>query len=124
MRVFVAVGAVFCLIGVISGALGAHAWKALLSDPHSLDNFNLAKDYMFYHGLGLIALGALAAQRPHKGLAFAGALFIFGSLLFQGSLYAASLSGMKSLTAVAPLGGLALMLGWLSFAAVALRMRK
>ena len=121
MRVLIAVGALFCFIGIVSGAVGAHAFKALLAGSQALSNFNLAKEYMFYHGLGLIAVGILTAQFPRRGFTGIGVLFIIGSVLFQGSLYAYSVTGIKSLTVVTPVGGTLLMLAWLALALVAWR---
>jgi uncharacterized membrane protein YgdD (TMEM256/DUF423 family) len=72
--------------------------------------------YQLYHALALLAVGATAGRLPGGALAIAGWLFVAGTVVFSGSLYVLVLSGQRWLGAVTPLGGLALLAGWLVLA--------
>ena len=121
MKLFLFMGAFFCFLAVLAGALGAHGLKEYLMQSNGLNNFNLATDYMFYHGMGLLCV-ALARER-YAALSFhyAGWLFIAGTLLFQGNLYLKSLTQIRVLGMLTPVGGICLMAGWIVFALQALR---
>ena len=123
MRVFVSVGAFFCFLGVVAGALGAHALTGLLEQSGGTGNYLLATDYMFYHGLGLIAAGVLKDRGCPAPVDFAGWLFIAGSILFQGNLYLIALAEVRTLQSMTPVGGLCLMAGWLALAIAAVRLK-
>jgi uncharacterized membrane protein YgdD (TMEM256/DUF423 family) len=115
-----AVGALLLALGVIAGAFAAHGLKPRLS-ADDLEIWQTAARYHIYHGLGLLAVG-YAAHRWGGGLSTAaGWLFCAGIALFCGSLYLLSVSGLKWLGAVAPLGGLAFISGWICLAVTALR---
>lgn len=105
-------GAGFCLLGVVAGGLGAHALKGFLAQAGGTTNFQLATDYMFYHGLGLIAVGLLKHRFPAVSFQFAGWFFVAGSILFQGNLYLLALTGIRTFQMLTPAGGLCLMMGW------------
>ncbi len=109
---FVLLGAAYGLLGVGLGAFGAHALRARLS-PDQLAVWKTAVEYQMYHALALLAVGALLRLAPAPGLLRgAGLCFGGGVLLFSGSLYALSLSGVRALGAITPLGGLLLLAGW------------
>lgn len=114
-RLFFIAGSLSAFLGVSLGAFAAHGLKERLS-PEMLNIFEVGVRYQMYHALALIAL-ALAAQRwPRGEFYLAGWLFLSGTCVFSGSLYLLSLTGMRWLGAVTPLGGLAFLLGWLSLA--------
>ena len=121
MRLFGTIGGVCCFLGVVAGALGAHALKAHLAASGGLSNFDLATGYMFYHGLALILLGIICDRHPHRPFRICGWLFIAGTVLFQGNLFLTSLTGSHFLSILTPVGGLSLMAGWLLFGYFALR---
>jgi uncharacterized membrane protein YgdD (TMEM256/DUF423 family) len=121
MKLFLFLGAGFCFLAVVSGALGAHALQKFLIQSNGLSNFTLATDYMFYHGLGLIFVTLAWDRYPALPFHYAGWLFIFGTLLFQGNLYLMSLTGIRVMSMLTPIGGLCLMAGWLWFAFQAAR---
>ncbi len=123
MRPWVIFGAVFGLVAVASGAMGMHMFKATLATTGGADNFQLAQRYLMYHALALLGVGALTQQRPRRSLSVAGALFVIGTLLFCGSLFAFSLTGTRGFVAVTPFGGSLLMFGWLALAVAAWRAR-
>ena len=78
---------------------------------------------MFYHGLALIMLGLAEDRYPGVPFQIAGWLFVAGTILFQGNLFLISLSGVRLVSFLTPVGGLCLMAGWLLFAYYALRTR-
>jgi uncharacterized membrane protein YgdD (TMEM256/DUF423 family) len=121
MRVFIFIGALFCFLGVVAGALGAHALTGLLQRTAGAGNYQLATDYMFYHGLGLIAVGIVKGRGHPAPVDLAGWLLFVGSILFQGNLYLIALAEMRSFQALTPIGGICLMAGWLALAAAATR---
>ena len=104
-------------LGVAIGAFGAHALHDTLAKAGRLDTFETAVRYQFYHALALVAIGVLWAARPElRTLGTTGWLWTGGILLFSGSLYALCFTGITKLGAVAPLGGLLLLAGWVSLA--------
>lgn len=114
-RVFFLIGCLSAFIAVGAGAFGAHALRARLA-PELLDVFETGVRYQFYHALGLLAVAWVFTRWPSDSTGWAGWLFVGGTLLFSGSLYLLSLTGLRWLGAITPLGGLALLLGWLSLA--------
>jgi uncharacterized membrane protein YgdD (TMEM256/DUF423 family) len=74
-----------------------------------------------FHALALIAVGILIARAPQVALSWSGWLFVAGTVLFSGSLYALALSGVRVLGAVTPLGGLCFLAGWANLAWAAWR---
>ena len=124
MKLFFFLGALFCFLGVLAGALGSHGLKEYLLQSSGLNNFNLATDYMFYHGMGLLFVAVARDRYPALSFHYVGWLFIAGTLLFQGNLFLITLTGNLMLGMLTPVGGLCLMAGWLTFALQALRIPK
>ncbi|QJB44404.1 DUF423 domain-containing protein [Dolichospermum flos-aquae] len=114
---FLTIAAIFGGLSVAGGAFGAHALREKISE-RSLEIFDTGARYQMYHTLALLLVAMLMSrlENPPRTLLVSGWLFIIGVVIFSGSLYAISLTGIKSLGAVAPLGGLALMLGWAALA--------
>jgi uncharacterized membrane protein YgdD (TMEM256/DUF423 family) len=121
-RVWVALGAILGLAGVIAGAAGTHALRGTL-DTADLATFETAVRFQIYHALGLLAVGILAELWKEKSLAVSGVLFCVGIVIFCGSLYLISVAGLRFFGAVAPIGGLSLMAGWAMLAWTALHRR-
>ena len=117
---FLSIAAIFGGLSVAGGAFGAHALREKISE-RSLEIFDTGARYQMYHALALLLVAMLMSrlENPPTTLLVSGWLFIIGVVIFSGSLYALSLTGIKSLGAVAPLGGLALMLGWGALAVAA-----
>jgi len=104
-------------LGVAIGAFGAHALHDTLVRAGRLDTFETAVRYQFFHVLALVAVGVLWAARPElHTLGTTGWLWLSGIIVFSGSLYALCFTGITKLGAVAPVGGLLLLAGWLSLA--------
>jgi uncharacterized membrane protein YgdD (TMEM256/DUF423 family) len=114
-RLFAVFGAASGFLSVAAGAFGAHALKARLATD-LLEIFETAARYQMYHALALV-LVALAYDRwAAAHVAWAGWLFMLGTVIFSGSLYLLALTGMRWLGAVTPIGGLCFLAGWLSLA--------
>lgn len=122
IRIFLALAAVLAGSAVAAGAFASHALKERLDD-RALEIFETGARYQMYHALALLAIGILLTQAQFNTsfLNASGIAFLIGIALFSGSLYALSLSGVKILGAVAPLGGLAFMVGWACVAIAVLK---
>lgn len=104
-----------CISGALSvmiGAFGAHALKGLLEANQRTETFELAVKYQFYHTFALLGVGLILAFIPEKMVHYAGYCFMAGIVLFCGSLYILALTGVTRWGAVTPIGGLALIAGW------------
>lgn len=119
-RFFLAIGALLAGLAVAFGAFAAHGLKARLDD-RALAIFETGARYQMYHALALLLVSVLIsrAEVGQSWLTASGTAFLVGIALFSGSLYALSLSGVKWLGAVAPLGGVALIVGWACLAIAA-----
>jgi uncharacterized membrane protein YgdD (TMEM256/DUF423 family) len=100
----------------VLGAFGAHALKARLGGE-ALSIWQTAVQYHFVHALALLATPQLAGAWAKA----AGWLFIIGVLVFSGSLYALALGAPRPIGMVTPIGGVALILGWIALAVAAIR---
>jgi uncharacterized membrane protein YgdD (TMEM256/DUF423 family) len=118
----VALGAALSGIAVAGGAFGAHALRARLS-PGDLAVFETGVRYQRYHGLALIAAGWAADRWPGPLASAAGWCFLSGIVLFSGSLYALTLTGVRELGAITPLGGVSFLAGWVCLALATRRER-
>jgi uncharacterized membrane protein YgdD (TMEM256/DUF423 family) len=114
-RVFFSLGALSAMLAVAAGAFGAHALRSRLG-ADSLAVFETAARYQMFHALGLFAAAWAASRWPGAWPNRSGWLFVVGTVLFSGSLYALALSGVRWLGAITPLGGVAFLLGWLCLA--------
>ena len=112
---FAAAGAISAFIAVGAGAFGAHALRARLS-PDLLAVFETGARYQMYHAVGLLAVAWAATRWPTTPTHAAGWCFIAGTVLFSGSLYTLSLTGVRWLGAITPLGGLLFLCGWAALA--------
>jgi uncharacterized membrane protein YgdD (TMEM256/DUF423 family) len=105
------VGALSALVAVAAGAFGAHALRARL-EPRMLEVFETAARYQMYHVLGLFAAAWFLQAGPCRPALWAGRLFLAGTFIFCGSLYALALTGATRLGMITPLGGAAFLAGW------------
>ena len=115
-RLFFLIGALSAFVGVAAGAFGAHGLKSRLGED-LLAIFETGVRYQMYHALALLAAAWAASRWPGGLTTAAGWLFVAGTVIFSGSLYALSLTGQRWLGAVTPIGGLAFLAGWLCLAA-------
>jgi len=111
-RNFLLIGAVLNFLGVAAGAFGAHALRSRLS-ADMLSVFETGVRYQMYHGFAILLVALLIG---HAGsarlLVISGWSFVAGVVLFSGSLYALTLTDVRVLGAITPLGGLLFLLGW------------
>lgn len=112
-QVFLTLGSSLAAIAVAGGAFASHALKGQLSD-RSLEIFETATKYQMYHALGIILVALWLSSLPtaNPWMVTAGWAFFAGILLFSGSLYALSVTGIKILGAITPFGGVAFLIGW------------
>ena len=111
-RTFLLIGSVFGFLGVAFGAFGAHALRSRLSSD-MLAVFETGVRYQMYHAVAiLIVAAAIGRLGPVPLLAAAGWIFAAGIVLFSGSLYALTLTGVGTLGAITPIGGLLFLAGW------------
>ncbi|MBS0222170.1 MAG: DUF423 domain-containing protein [Proteobacteria bacterium] len=123
-RGWIVVAALSGAVSVIAGAFAAHGLDAATeAGAKAREWLQTGGHYQLVHALAILAVAALAnGARVKPGLATAAqVLFLAGSILFPGALYALALGGPRWFGAVAPIGGLAFILGWLALAAAALR---
>ena len=112
-QVFLILSGLLGFLAVAGGAFGAHYLKYRLA-PESLTIFEVAIRYQLYHVLALIGVVALMSFSPSIWFNLSGWFFIIGTIIFSGSLYALIISGIKTWGPVTPIGGIILLLGWLS----------
>jgi uncharacterized membrane protein YgdD (TMEM256/DUF423 family) len=124
------IGAIWGFLAVSMGAFGAHGLKERfqslggqtggLTAERLEANFHTAAQYHMYCALAILAVGLFAATgRSGAALQTSGWSFLVGSLIFSGSLYILSISGLRWLGAITPIGGLAMLVGWIALAIAA-----
>ncbi|PCI21733.1 MAG: hypothetical protein COB62_02705 [Piscirickettsiaceae bacterium] len=117
---FIALGALLAFLAVALGAFGAHGLKNTLT-PEQLSVYHTAVDYHMWHSLGLIVIGICLQHNSSSLLKKSGWFMFAGISIFSGSLYALSLSGIKILGAITPIGGVLFLIAWLLFAYASLK---
>ncbi|HLS87014.1 MAG TPA: DUF423 domain-containing protein [Burkholderiales bacterium] len=120
MKAFLVLGALLLAAAVALGAFGAHALRARL-DPTALAVWSTAVQYHFWHALGVLAVALAGFHIRSAWLGVSGWLLVAGVVIFSGSLYALAMGAPRALGMAAPLGGTALVAGWLCLAVGALR---
>jgi uncharacterized membrane protein YgdD (TMEM256/DUF423 family) len=108
------------MLAVAAGAFGAHALRARITPEH-LAIFETGTRYQIYHALALLAVSWAVSRWPGSLPVYAGWLFVLGSVVFSGSLYILALTGVRWWGAVTPIGGVALLAGWLCLVLTAVR---
>ena len=121
-KLFLSLGAISGALGVIIGTFGAHGLQNKLSDK-MLTVYQTGVQYHFYHTFALLAVGLLALKFQSGLLTSSGWSFLVGLLLFSGSLYALSISGISKLGTITPVGGLFFIIGWALLATAVLKAR-
>lgn len=112
IKLFVVLGSINAFLAVAFGAFGAHGLKNKLSE-HMLGIFETGVQYHMYHALGLVLVGILAQWAAPGTLNWAGWLMFLGIIFFSGSLYVLSISGIKILGAITPIGGVLFLISWI-----------
>jgi uncharacterized membrane protein YgdD (TMEM256/DUF423 family) len=115
MTLLLTLGGILMFLAVALGAFGAHALKNRLTEDRQ-KTYQTGIQYHIAHGIGLLLLGITAAQLESESLiVLAGWFLLAGIILFSGSLYALSLTGIRKLGAITPLGGVSFLAGWVIF---------
>ncbi|WP_460097691.1 DUF423 domain-containing protein [Pseudomonas sp. S3_C01] len=121
LRSFLMLAAFFGFTGVALGAFAAHALKSRLSAEY-LTIFHTGVTYQLVHTLALLGVALLATHIPGRIVTWAGVSFVVGILLFSGSLYLLTLTGISKLGIITPLGGVAFLIGWVCLGLAAWRL--
>lgn len=131
------VAALMAGLAVATGAFAAHGLDRIYTEKYAgqtrtvagetiplarkfLADFKTGAEYQMYHALGLFAVAGLAVQRPSRRAHVAGVLLLLGIVLFSGSLYVLTLTGVTRWGAVTPIGGVCFLLGWMTLAVAAM----
>ena len=114
MKLWIILGAFNGFLAVALGAIGAHAVKG---DADMAATFDTANKYHMWHALALVLVGLAAPYLPAWGTLTAGICLTLGMILFCGTLYVLGTSGARPPFPVAPIGGVLMMIGWLTLAA-------
>ncbi|KKB36473.1 DUF423 domain-containing protein [Bacillus thermotolerans] len=121
MKLFIIIGAISAFFSVALGAFGAHGLEGKV-EPKYLETWQTGVQYQMFHAAGLILVGLLIGQVQASSLLnWSGWLMLIGTVIFSGSLYALTLSGVKVLGAITPIGGVAFLAGWVLLVLAALK---
>ncbi len=112
MIMWIRIASMLMFLAVGLGAFGAHALRGKLSD-YSLDVYKTAVLYQFIHALGLFVVAWLSTISSDSKIGLAGFLMAAGIIIFSGSLYVLSLTGIKCFGALTPIGGLCFLAAWI-----------
>lgn len=120
-KLFLITGSIAMALAVALGAFGAHGLKEMLTDE-MLDIFETGVRYHFYHAIGLLLISLVTQLMPGSSLLqWSGWLMVGGIIIFSGSLYILSISGIRWLGAITPIGGLCFIISWILLALAAWR---
>jgi uncharacterized membrane protein YgdD (TMEM256/DUF423 family) len=111
-RFFFVAGSLLAFFAVALGAFAAHGLKTRLS-PDMFNIFEVGVRYHMYHALALLAVAWACSRWPESNAHAAGWAFIFGIVAFSGSLYILSITGIRWLGAITPIGGVGFLIGWI-----------
>ena len=113
---FIAIGSVFAMLGVLLGAFGAHILKNQLTSGQ-ISIYQTGVEYQMYHSFAILFVGLYQLQVQSSRLLHSSAIaFMIGIILFSGSLYLLSMTGIRWIGVVTPIGGMAFIIGWLCLA--------
>lgn len=112
MKTFIIIGAINAFLSVALGAFGAHALEGKISAKY-IETWNTGVQYQMFHAIGILIIGVMLGNlAPSSLLSWSGWLMLIGTIIFSGSLYVLSLSGIKVLGAITPLGGVSFLAAW------------
>ena len=107
-----ATGSGMAALSIALGAFARHALKARL-DSYSLEVFEIGVRFQMYAAFGLLAIAFLCSKFDTSLVHVSGYLMFFGAIVFAGAMYGIALLGLKWLGAIAPIGGLGMIVAWL-----------
>jgi uncharacterized membrane protein YgdD (TMEM256/DUF423 family) len=117
------IASLFGLTGVALGAFGAHGLRGIVP-PDLLATFETGVRYQMYHTFALFVTALLYGSADGRRVRIAGICFIVGIVIFSGSLYAMTFTGIRMFGAVTPFGGLGFLAGWVFLLLAALKIKK
>jgi uncharacterized membrane protein YgdD (TMEM256/DUF423 family) len=121
MKLFLIIGAINAMLAVALGAFGAHGLEGKISEKY-LEVWKTGVQYQMFHAMGLFVIAFLLSKFPQSSLLTASGWIMFaGIVLFSGSLYVLSTSGIKVLGAITPLGGVAFVVAWILIVVAAVK---
>jgi len=103
--------AIFGFLSVSLGAFGAHFLENTIDD-YGKSIYEKAVLYQMFHTMALFAVGVMQHLNKETSFSVAGWGFLAGIILFSGSLYLLTTTGIKWLGAITPIGGVAFLFGW------------
>jgi uncharacterized membrane protein YgdD (TMEM256/DUF423 family) len=113
MKVFIIIGAINAFLAVALGAFGAHGLADKLG-PKYLEIWKTGVTYQMFHALGILIIGLLLGRIAASSVfTWSGWLMLVGIILFSGSLYVLSVTQVKILGAITPLGGVCFLVAWI-----------
>ena len=119
-KTFIVIGALLLSTGAMLSAYGFHGLAPTLTEEDRLA-WRWAVQMQTYHALALILVSLLNDRfGPSKLFLLACSLFVFGIVVFSGSVYVTKLGGPESFGEIAPIGGSSIMAAWLLVALGAL----
>lgn len=110
---YIKLGSFMMAISVAFGAFGAHALKDMLTSNHMGAVYNTAVEYQFYHSLGLLFVAFLSHINNNEKVNLAGNIMFASIIIFSGSLYLMTVTGIKWLGIITPIGGTGFIISWL-----------
>jgi uncharacterized membrane protein YgdD (TMEM256/DUF423 family) len=111
LKLFIILGALNGFIAVALGAFGAHGLEGKIPDKY-LETWQTAVQYQMFHAVGLLVIGLLAGKISSPLINWSGWLMLIGIILFSGSLFVLSVTQIKVLGAITPLGGVSFLVAW------------
>jgi uncharacterized membrane protein YgdD (TMEM256/DUF423 family) len=111
LKLFIILGALNGFIAVALGAFGAHGLEGKIPDKY-LETWQTAVQYQMFHAVGLLVIGILAGKISSPLINWSGWLMLIGIILFSGSLFVLSVTQIKVLGAITPLGGVSFLVAW------------
>jgi len=112
LKLFIILGALNGFIAVALGAFGAHGLEGKIPDKY-LETWQTAVQYQMFHAVGLLVIGILAGKISSPLINWSGWLMLIGIILFSGSLFVLSVTQIKVLGAITPLGGVSFLVAWI-----------
>jgi|SRR5690625_189033 len=120
MKLFLMLGTINGFLAVALGAFGAHGLEGRISQ-NALGTWEKAVNYQMFHTMALLVTGLLMAKITSGGMMWAGWMFFVGIILFSGSLYVYSTTGIRTFAMITPLGGVAFLIGWVLLGTMIMR---
>lgn len=121
MKIFIIIGAINAFLSVALGAFGAHGLEGRV-EPKYLETWQTGVQYQMFHAVGILIIGVLLGNLPVNSLLnWSGWLMLIGIILFSGSLYVLSVTGISILGAITPLGGVSFLIAWVLVIIAAVR---